>query len=63
MKSRIKELAEAKGMSLWRLSTITGLTSNAFYKWERVGLSKAQLGALVKVAKALNCRVEDLFSE
>lgn len=63
MRSRIKELADAKGMSLWKLSQLAGLTPNALYKWERVGLAKAQFGALRKVAKVLGCKLEDLYED
>ena len=61
MKSRIKELAEHKGLSLWKLAEITKLSPNAFYKWEKNGLDKAQFGVMLKVAKALNCGLDDLY--
>lgn len=63
MKSRINELAASKGMSLYRLARVVGITDRALYKYEREGLNKAQFGCLVKVAKALNCRLEDLYEE
>lgn len=61
MQSKIKELAEARGMTLYELSRRTGLTPNALYKWERVGLDKAQFGAVLKVAEALGCDPRDLY--
>lgn len=63
MRSRIKELAKSRGLSLWALAARTGLTPSAFYKWERIGLEHAQLGAMLRVAKALDCSINDLYGE
>ncbi len=63
MKSRINELAASKNMSLYRLARMVGMTYRALYKYERVGLDKAQFGCMVKIAKALDCKLEDLYEK
>lgn len=61
MKSRINELAASKNMSLYRLARMVGMTDRALYKYERVGLDKAQFGCMVRIAEALDCKLEDLY--
>lgn len=61
MKSRIKELAEAKGISLVKLAKDIGITNRGLYKYEHNGLAKAQFGCMVRIAKALDCKLEDLY--
>lgn len=63
MRSNINKLCESKGLTLYRLARMAGITDRALYKYEREGLNKAQFGCLVKVAKALDCRLEDLYKE
>lgn len=63
MKSRINELAASKNMSLYRLARLVGITNRALYKYEREGLNNAQFGYMVKIAKVLDCRLEELFEE
>lgn len=61
MRSRISELAASKGISLYRLARMVGMTDRAIYRYEQTGLDKAQFGCMVKIAKALDCRLEDLY--
>lgn len=63
MRSKIKELAAIKGMSLYRLAREVGITDRALYRYERNGLDNAKFGFMAKIAKVLDCRIEDLFEE
>ena len=63
MKSRINEIAASKGISIYRLARMVGMTDRALYKYERVGLDKAQFGCMVRIAKVLNCSLEDLYEK
>lgn len=63
MRSKIKQICSKKGMSIYRLSKVSGISAQAFNKWEHNGLGKAQFGCMVKIAKALNCELEDLYEE
>lgn len=62
MRSRIRQLALAKYPSLAAFYRAAGISEGALRKWERVGLAKAQLGVVLRVAKALDCEVIDLYS-
>lgn len=61
MRSNIARLCEELGISLWRLSQDVGITANAIYKWERIGLDRAEFGLMVKVAERLGCDLSDLY--
>lgn len=61
MESRINEIAASKGISIYRLARMVGMTDRALYKYERVGLDKAQFGCMVRIADALGCSLEDLY--
>ena len=61
MESRINEIAASKGISIYRLARMVGMTDRALYKYERVGLDKAQFGCMVRIAEALGCSLEDLY--
>ena len=61
MESRINELAASKGISIYRLARMVGMTDRALYKYERAGLDKAQFGCMVRIAEALGCSLEDLY--
>lgn len=61
MKSVISEIAASKGISLYRLARMVGMADRALYKYEQVGLDKAQFGCMVRIAEALDCKLEDLY--
>lgn len=63
MKSNIKKLCSEKGMSIYQLAKDTGLTYEAVRRYERKGLNKAYFGCMVKIANALDCKLEDLYEE
>lgn len=61
MKSNINNLCKSSGTTLYALAKKTGLTDRALYKYEKNGLEKAQFGCMVRIAKELNCSLEDLY--
>lgn len=61
MKSKIKGICAERGISVYRLAKATGISEQAFNKWERKGLDKAQFGCMVRIAKELDCSLEDLY--
>lgn len=50
-------------MSQRRLARESGVSDCVLSKWERIGLERAQLGLVVRVARALGVPVEDLYSD
>lgn len=63
MRSRIEEICHARGMSVYRLSKETGIPTTTFSAWKRRGLEKASFGAMLRVARALEVPVEDLYED
>lgn len=61
MRSRIAELCGKRGISRYRLAREAGISRSAITAWERRGLDRAELGAMVRVARALGVGVEDLY--
>lgn len=61
MRSNIERIAKDRGMSLYRLAKEAGITQTAIYRWRKVGIDRAQLGVMARVAAALGCKVDDLF--
>ena len=61
MKSNINKLCHSRGITLYRLAKQVGLTDRALYKYERKGLEHAQFGCMVRIAEALDCKLEDLY--
>lgn len=61
MKSRIAKLCSERGMSAYRLSKEAGISRSVLTKWERVGIYRAQFGSILRVARALEVSVEDLY--
>ncbi len=62
MRSRIEEICREKGMSVYRLSKMTGIPTCTFTAWKHRGLDKASFGAMVRVALALGVPVEELYA-
>ena len=61
MKSRIREICQERGMTLSKLALRCGISYEALRRYEIKGLYKAQFGYMVRIAKALDCQLEDLF--
>lgn len=62
MSMRLKLLRKKLGVTLETLAEKTGLTKSYLSKVER-GLNTPSIAAALKLAKALNVQVEELFSE
>jgi molybdate-binding protein/DNA-binding XRE family transcriptional regulator len=61
VENRLKSLRIAKGLSQWDLAQMAGLTRQAVYAIETSRYLPTTAVAL-RLAKALTCRVEDMFS-
>ena len=61
MKSRIREICQESGTTLSKLALRCGISYEALRRYEIKGLYKAQFGYMVRIAKALDCQLEDLF--
>lgn len=61
MKSRIREICQERGTTLSKLALRCGISYEALRRYEINGLYKAQFGYMVRIAKALDCQLEDLF--
>lgn len=61
MKSRIREICQERGTTLSKLALSCGISYEALRRYEIKGLYKAQFGYMVRIAKALDCQLEDLF--
>lgn len=57
----IKELRKARGLSQEELACIIGTERSTISKWE-TGEAKPRTDLLVKLAKALRCKIDDLFA-
>lgn len=61
MKLLIYEVRSAKGISGRALSKMTGISRNRLNNYERYGNEHIDIKKLEIIAKALNCRITDLF--
>lgn len=61
MKSRIRAICQERGTTLSKLALRCGISYEALRRYEIKGLYKAQFGYMVRIAKALDCQLEDLF--
>lgn len=59
---RIREIRESKNLSQLKLAHMTGLTQ-AFVCELETGRKNPSISSLVKVAKALDCSIDDLLSD
>lgn len=57
MLSKIKEFAAKKGLSIFQLEKICGLSNGSIYHWDDV---KPSYDKVVRVAKELGVSVEEL---
>lgn len=60
VRMRLYEIRMSKGMSVWRLSMLTGITRVAIYKIENND-SDPRLSTLIVLARALKVSILDLF--
>lgn len=60
VRMRLYEIRMSKGMSVWRLSMLTGITRAAIYKIENND-SDPRLSTLIVLARALKVSILDLF--
>lgn len=63
MRSRIERICRERGTTRYRLSKDSGVSEAVLWKWERAGLDRAQFGLVLRVARALEVPVEDLYEE
>ena len=63
MKSRIREICQERGTTPFKLALRCGISYEALRRYEAKGIYKAQFGYMVRIAKALNCNLEDLYEK
>lgn len=63
LKSKVQRLCEQRGTTIYRLAEESGVAPDTIYGWRKRGLDGATLGCLLRVARVLDVRVEDLYEE
>lgn len=63
MRSLVERLRRERGLSRRQLAQRADVTEKTVFSYEREGLDRAQLGCLVRVARALGVGVGNLFEE
>lgn len=65
MKCRIKEIRKAAGLKQSELAKLSGIAQENISRYEqgRLNIENMTLAAANSVAKACNCRIEDIFEE
>lgn len=63
MKSQMREMRDKCGKSLMRVHRETKIPYQTLQRWEKGEMPKARLEYAVRVARALNCSVEELVKE
>lgn len=61
MKLLIYEVRSKKGISGRKLADMTGISASTLHRYEKYGNQNVNLKDLEKIAKALNCKIIDLF--
>lgn len=61
MKLLIYEVRSSKGLTLRELEKMTGISKSALNRYEKHGNEHVDIKVLEIIAKALNCRITDLF--
>ena len=61
MQTRLKELRKARGLTQFKLAKLTGLGRVNIVRFENASRRLSESNAL-KIAKALGCTVEELFT-
>lgn len=59
----LKERRRQLGLTQAQLAREAEVSVAAIQKWERNGISKAQVAPISRIAKALGLRIEDLLEE
>ncbi|GHU66546.1 hypothetical protein FACS1894184_04790 [Clostridia bacterium] len=60
---RFHELRQAESLSQCEVASSAGLTQGYYSALECGNRQNPSIGLLVKLAKALNCRISDLFDD
>lgn len=62
---KIKELREAAGLSQEQLATAAGVNVRMYQYYEQGtrDISKAQLSTLLRICKALDCKLSDIVTD
>lgn len=56
-------MCQERGVTLFGLAKKCDISYEALRRYEIKGLYKAQFGCMVKIAKALDCKLEDLYEK
>lgn len=61
--TKLQELRKSRNLSRVELSRISGVAPSTIrdYEYQKLDISKAQINNLLKLSKALNCKIEDLL--
>ena len=59
---RLREMREAKGLSLAQLGELTGMNWTAIRRLETSPVANPTIGTLTKLATALGCKPADLIA-
>lgn len=62
---KLKELRKAKGLTQKSLSEVTGISKRVIiaYEQNQRDINRAQAITLYKIAKVLDCKIEDLLED
>lgn len=63
VKSNVKELMEAKGITIRKMVTMTQLADVTILRARREQILQCRLETLETIAKCLDCKIKDLFDE
>ncbi|GHP00376.1 hypothetical protein KSF_104230 [Reticulibacter mediterranei] len=63
VKLRVKELASQQGLNQRQLAEKSGVTAQLINRYWNYHMQRVDLDALAKLAKALECKLGDLFEE
>lgn len=60
MRNQIQKVRQEKGISRDKLSALTGISTSSLYQIEK-GRQTPSIDKVIKIAKALNVTIEELF--
>lgn len=63
--NKLKELREEAGISRPKLAELTGVSARTLegYEQDKKDINGAKLKTILKICKALNCRIEDILDD
>lgn len=61
MKILLHKIRTERGYTLRDVEEMTGISRSTIQRYEKVGNRSANINNLEKIAKALNCKITDLF--